>query len=265
VTVDDPGAQAERADPQETGRRMRPLADALLAFRFLTRLPGWGDLRGGDLGRSSAWFPLPGAAMGLLVAAGARLAGPRLPAPFLAVLAVAALAWMTGGLHLDGVADVFDGLGGGHGDRERTLRIMRDSRIGALGATALVLVLAAKTVATADLLARGALWPLVVAPAVARFAVVPLVVLLPYAREEGLGRAFHGTAGGREIAVAALLAAAAVAPFAPGSLAPAAVALAAAGALGLAVNRRLGGLTGDVYGAAIEVAEVALLAAATWR
>ena len=92
---------------------------------------------------------------------------------------------MTGGLHLDGVADVFDGLGGGHGDRERILRIMRDSRIGAHGATALVLVLAVKVAALAELLGRGALWPLVVAPAVARFAVVPLIVLLPYARRGG--------------------------------------------------------------------------------
>jgi len=172
---------------------------------------------------------------------------------------------MTGGLHLDGVADVFDGLGGGHGDRERTLRIMRDSRIGAHGATALVLVLAVKAAALSDLLARGSLWPLVVAPVVARFAVVPLLVLFPYAREEGLGRAFRGTAGRREIAIAAVLAAAAVAPFAPAALVPALAALAAAAAVALSVNRRLGGLTGDVYGAAIEIAEAALLAAATLR
>jgi len=238
----------------------------MLAFGFLTRLPVPPRLwDGADLGRSCAWFPLPGAAMGLLVAAVARLAGPHLHAPLAAVLAVAALAWMTGGLHLDGVADVFDGLGGGHGDRERTLRIMRDSRIGAHGATALVLVLAVKVAALSDLLARGSLWPLVVAPVVARFAVVPLLVLFPYAREEGLGRAFRGTAGRREIAIAAVLAAAAVAPFAPGSLLPAAVALAAAAAVAVSVNRRLGGLTGDVYGATIEVAEAALLAAATLR
>jgi adenosylcobinamide-GDP ribazoletransferase len=259
------GDAPARVEPREPSRRMRPLADALLAFRFLTRLPGKGELRGADLGRSCAWFPLPGAALGLVVAGAAHLVGPRLPALLVAVLAVAALAWMTGGLHLDGVADVFDGLGGGHGDRERILRIMRDSRIGAHGAAALVLLLAAKTAAVAELVARGALWPLVVAPAVARFTVVPLVVLLPYAREEGLGKPFRGTAGGREIAVAGLLAAAVVAPFAPGSLAPTAVALAAAGGLALAVSRRLGGLTGDVYGACIELAEVALLAAATWR
>jgi adenosylcobinamide-GDP ribazoletransferase len=245
---------------------MRPLLDVRLAFQFLTRLPvGNGALAGADLGRSCAWFPLPGVVLGLVPAAALHLAGAHLPPPIAAVLAVAAIAWMTGGLHLDGVADVFDGLGGGHGDRERILRIMRDSRIGAHGATALVLVLAMKLAAVAELAARGTLWPLVVAPAVARFAVVPLVVLFPYAREEGLGRAFRGTAGGREIAIAAVLAAAAVAPFAPASLGPAAAALLAAAGLALAVSRRLGGLTGDAYGAAIELAEAALLAVAALR
>ena len=261
----EPVAEREEARAPRAGRRMRPILDALLAFRFLTRLPGKGDLRDADLGRSCAWFPVPGAVMGGLVLVGARLAGTHVPPALGAVLVVAALAWMTGGLHLDGVADVFDGLGGGHGDRERILRIMRDSRIGALGATALALVLAAKAAATAELLGRGALWPLLVAPVVARFAVVPLVVLVPYAREEGLGRAFHGTAGVREIVVAAALAAAAVAAFAPASLAPTAVALAAAAGLAWTVHRRIGGLTGDAYGAAIELAEVALLAAAALR
>lgn len=259
------GTRGASARPRGAGT-MRPLRDARLAFQFLTRLPvGSGGMAGADLGRSCAWFPLPGVAMGLLVAAAVRLAGPHLPPALLGVLAVAALAWMSGGLHLDGLADVCDGLAGGRGDRERTLAIMRDSRIGAVGATALLLVLAAKAAALGDLAARGATWPLVAAPAVARFAAVPLVVLFPYARPEGLGKAFHGTAGVREIAVAAALAAAVIAPLAPGSLAPAAAALAAAGVLSLIVQRRLGGLTGDAYGASVELAELAYLVAACVR
>ncbi len=248
------------------GARRSVVREVLLAFAFLTRLPlPAAPPTGADLGRSTAWFPLAGATMGLVLAGAARMAAPRLPAPVMAVLVTAALAWMTGGLHLDGVADVFDGLGGGRGDRERILRIMRDSRIGAHGAAALVLVLALKIAAVSELLARGSLWPLIAAPVVARFAVVPLIVLFPYAREEGLGKAFRGTASWREIAIAACLAAIAVAPFAPASLLPAGVALAIAGALAAAVQRRLGGLTGDAYGAAIELAEAVLLAAAALR
>ncbi len=259
--------EADREGARARGAgAMRPLADARLAFRFLTRFPvGEGTPETGDLGRSCAWFPLAGAVMGLVVAAAAHAAGGRLPAPIAGVLAAAALAWLSGGLHLDGLADLFDGLSGGHGDRERTLAIMRDGRIGAHGAAALILVLLAKAAALAELVGRGEPWAIVAAPAVARFAAVPLVVWFPYARPEGLGTAFHGTAGGREVAVAAVLAAACVVPGAPASVWSTAGALAAAGGLALVVRRRLGGLTGDVYGAAIELAELVFLLVAAAR
>jgi len=248
------------------GARRSIVREVLLAFAFLSRLPlPAAPATGADLGRSTAWFPLAGAAMGLVLAGGAWAASRHVPPAVAAVLATAALAWMTGGLHLDGVADVFDGLGGGRGDRERILRIMRDSRIGAHGAAALVLVLALKVAALSEVLARGELWPLVVAPVVSRFAVVPLVVLFPYAREEGLGKAFRGTAAWREIGIAACIAAACVAPSAPASLWPAVGGIAAAVAVAASVHRRVGGLTGDVYGAAIEIAEAALLAVAALR
>lgn len=245
---------------------MRPLDDARLAFRFLTRLPvGGGALDGADLGRSCAWFPLPGAAMGLLVAGAFHLAAGHAPPLLAGALGAAALAGLSGGLHLDGLADVLDGLSGGRGDRARILAIMRDSRIGAHGAAALVLVLLAKAAALAELAARDDLWLVLAAPAVARFVAVPLVVGFPYARPEGLGKPFHGGAGPREVAVAAVLAAVAVAPAAPGSLGCAAAALAAGYAVALAARRRLGGLTGDVYGAAIELAELAFLSVAALR
>jgi adenosylcobinamide-GDP ribazoletransferase len=253
------GGAGPRAGPT------RALADLRLAFQFLSRIPVGGALPGADLGRSCAWFPLPGAVMGLAVAGAAHLAGGRVPATLAGVLAAAALAWLSGGLHLDGLADLFDGLSGGHGDRARTLAIMRDARIGAHGAAALVLVLLAKSAALAELVGRDDTWLLVAAPALARFLVVPLVVGFPSARPEGLGKAFHGTAGAREVAVSAALAAAALAPGWPRSLAPAAAAAAVALAVALVARRRLGGLTGDVYGAAIELAELAFLSVAALR
>jgi adenosylcobinamide-GDP ribazoletransferase len=261
----DPGGEPDARGAGRPGA-MRPLADARLAFQFLTRLPvGAGTIAGADLGRSCAWFPLPGAVMGLALAGAAHLAAGHVPPLLAGVLAAAALAWMSGGLHLDGLADLFDGLSGGHGDRARTLAIMRDARIGAHGAAALVLVLLAKSAALAELAARDEPWLLVAGPAVARFLVVPLVVGFPYARPEGLGKAFHGTAGAREVTVAAILAAAAIAPALPRSIGPAAAAAAAASAVALLARRRLGGLTGDVYGAAIELAEVVFLSVAALR
>jgi adenosylcobinamide-GDP ribazoletransferase len=234
------------------------------AFQFLTRLPIPGPpIEGAEMGRALAFFPLPGLTLGAIAAAAAWLLAPRLGAGVLAVLLVALLAWLTGGLHLDGLADVADGLGGGHGDRERTLAIMRDSRIGAFGATALALLLLLKVAAVGELLARGAApWALLCAPTLARFLAVPLVVVFPYARPRGLGRAFHDGGGARELLVALALTALATAWIGARVLLPSAAALAAAAALALLVHRRLGGLTGDAYGAAVELAEVAFLVAA---
>jgi adenosylcobinamide-GDP ribazoletransferase len=237
------------------------LRHLLGAFRFLTVLaiPG-PHPRAPEQGRVLAWFPLPGLVLGAAAAGAAWLLRGHLAAGAAAVLIVGGLAWLTGALHLDGVADVADGLGGGHGDPARTLAIMRDSRIGAFGATALVLVLGAKVVAVAELLGRTDVpWALVCAPVVARFAAVPLVVLFPYAAPEGMGRAFHDQAGGRELAIAAVLTAAILAAAGLRSLVPTAAALLAAAAVALLVRRRLGGLTGDAYGAAIELAETVFL------
>jgi adenosylcobinamide-GDP ribazoletransferase len=239
---------------------LRPL---VAAFAFLTRLPVWsGPLRDVDLGRSLTFFPIVGLVLGLVLrGVGSLLVGVVEPT-LAAVVLVALLAALTGGLHLDGVADVFDGLGGGRGDKQRTLDIMRDSRIGAHGAAALVLLLLAKVFAVADLLARRDLASLVVFPAVARWAVTPAIVFHPYARPEGLGRAFNGEARPWQVAGATAILALAIGALGQRFIAPAAGALVAASLLALWLRRRLGGLTGDVYGAAIELAEVAALAIA---
>jgi adenosylcobinamide-GDP ribazoletransferase len=136
---------------------------------------------------------------------------------------------------------------------------MRDSRIGAHGAVALVLVLLAKVFAIAELLARRDLIGLLAFPAIARWAVTPAIVFHPYARPEGTGRAFHASARPWEVAGATVLLAGALGALGTRLFVPAAGALAAASLLALWLRRRLGGLTGDVYGAVIEVAEVVTL------
>ena len=177
----------------------------------------------------------------------------------LAALLAASLAALTGGLHLDGIADVFDALGGGRGDRARMLAIMRDSRIGAHGAAALVFLIVAKVAALSRVLERHDLAAVLLFPAVGRWAVTPLVVLFPYARPEGAGRAFNGRAGRRELAIAAAIAAAGVVALGWRLLAPTLGAGVVAMFFGWWLSRQLGGLTGDVYGAAVELAELAAL------
>ena len=116
-----------------------------LALTFLTIIPAsrghMADSR--DLAESMAWFPLVGLVLGGLLTAAALGLNQCLPAPASAALLVALLAAATRALHLDGLADTLDGLGGGH-NREDSLRIMKDHAVGAFGAVGIVLVLLLK-------------------------------------------------------------------------------------------------------------------------
>jgi adenosylcobinamide-GDP ribazoletransferase len=230
------------------------------AFAFLTRLPVWvGPLRDQDLGRSVAFFPMVGLVLGLMITGLSYLLVGSLPPLLIAVLMVALLAALTGAIHLDGVADMFDAVGGGRGDRMRMLSIMHDSRIGAHGASALILLLTAKVVAIAEAVQRRDLLSLMAFPAVGRWAVVPLIVFFPYARPEGLGREFNGEARSLQVVVATATMLLVIVALGVRLLIPALVAGAAALLLALWLRRLLGGLTGDIYGAAVEIAEVSML------
>ena len=213
------------------------------AFAFLTRLPVWrGPLRDVELGRSVSFFPLVGLVLGFgLTGTAAALAGHMAPW-LIAVLLAALLAALTGGLHLDGVADVFDALGGGRGDRARMLEIMRDSRIGAHGATALTLLLIAKVAALAQVAERHDLLALLAFPTIARWLAALLVVFFPYVRPEGLGRAFNGEAGRVQVAAATGIAAIVVGALGPALILPALGSAAVVLVFAFWLHRRLGGL-----------------------
>jgi len=232
-----------------------------LATAFLTRLPvpvGAADAT--DVGRSVACFPLVGLLLGALLVTGDALLGARLPGSVLAVLLVALLAALSGGLHLDGVADTFDALGSPGADRARRLEILRDSRIGAHGATALVLVVLVKVTAVHAVLAGAGAVMLPLFPMVGRCLAACAVVGFPYAREQGVGAAFASHA--RPIDAAAAVATTVLVATLLGG-APALVAALLAAALVWCFVRRvarvLGGITGDVCGAAIELGECAFL------
>jgi adenosylcobinamide-GDP ribazoletransferase len=222
------------------------------AVAFLTRLPVGG---GALTPRAAVWFPVVGAALGALVG-GAAVGLAGLVPPLLAgALAVALEAIVTGALHVDGLADSADGLGGR--DRERALAIMRDHAVGAYGSSALTLDLIVKVVALGTLAERGEILPVIAAFAVARAAPLPLAAALPYARPGGAGRALDRLP--RTAAIAGVALAAAAVALAPVTLVAAAVVTTAVGWL---ARRRLGGVTGDVLGAAVELSATAALVAA---
>jgi adenosylcobinamide-GDP ribazoletransferase len=170
-------------------------------LRFFSRLPlpvlaVETDPHGQEsFARALRMAPFAGAALGFV--AGAVLvaaSGLGEPAPVAALLALTAGVLLSGAMHEDGLADVADGFGGG-ASRERKLEIMRDSRLGAYGATALVLSLGLRAAALAALAASPgrALAVLVASGAVSRAAALAPLVLLPSARGDGLGQ----SAGGR--------------------------------------------------------------------
>jgi adenosylcobinamide-GDP ribazoletransferase len=231
------------------------------AVAFLTRVPVGRvvSLDAEDVARGGAVFPLVGAGIGAAVGGVADGLAGSLTAPLAAVLGLAVGAALTGVLHLDALADTADALAAT--TRERALEIMRDHAVGAYGATALVLDILAKAAALAALAAHGhALRFAVCAAAVARVTPLLLGAALPYARPgPGLGRSAGGTGVPRCIVATALAAAVCVWLRAPWLLlACAGVALGA----GVAARRWLGGITGDVLGAAAELTELAALVVA---
>jgi adenosylcobinamide-GDP ribazoletransferase len=248
------------------------------AVMFLTRVPvpGEWDIAGSDVGRSTAFFPLVGAGIGViqygLLAAAVRIshwAGQRsghlhqLPVAVLAVIIVIAGVWITGALHLDGLADMADGFGGGR-TREDVLRIMRDHAVGAYGSAALVLALALKIAGIFSLIQNGAAFVfLVVAPALARASVVALGFILPYARgaEGGLGGAAQHT--GLFEVVFSSFTAIGLTIWLAGWRGGVALALTVVVSFWNArlCRRKIQGVTGDTLGANVELCETLVLAA----
>ncbi len=242
--------------------------DIRAAQGFLTRIPVWrragaaGAGLDAPLGRAVRAFPLIGALVGLfggLVYAVA--AGIGLPDIVAAVLAVGALALATGALHEDGLADMADGFGGGR-SRDEKLTIMKDSRIGAYGVIALVVVLATKVGAIVDMERAGLVIAAMVAAAAASRAAMPAVMLwLEPARADGLaaeaGRppTTHVWTG---VGLALVLAVGLLAWS--GLVAFAVAACAAAGAAWLA-RSQIGGHTGDVLGGVQQTTELLFLLA----
>lgn len=241
----------------------RLLHEGKVAVIFLTRLPLRlrGTVMPEDLAASAPFFPLTGAGLGLVAGlVFAAAAGIGLPPPIAAALAIGALALLTGALHEDGLADVADGLGGGATAGAR-LAIMRDPRLGSFGVLALVLTLLLRVACLAALAEPFlVLAALLAAGALSRAPLPVMMAVLPAARLDGLAATAGRPASGRAVAAvafAAVLAGLALGPIAGGVALLAAGA--AAGSIGALALRRIGGITGDVLGAAQQVAEVAVL------
>jgi len=241
---------------------MRVVRALLIAIAFATRIPvRVGAVAPHELAEGLSALPLVGFLIGLVSYGLCSLMAPSLGDTLAAIATVSFSALITGGLHLDGLADWFDALGGGRGDRQRMLEIMRDSRIGAHGASALILVLLAKVAAVAELPDSQRLLALCAAPPAARLTAVWLLYSLPAARQDGLGRGMGAALERKHAWTACAAFVLATCWLGPSVIWPSIAATLAAVALGFQAQARLGGVTGDVCGAGIELAELAFLLA----
>ncbi len=235
------------------------------AIGFLTVLPlptRWHGSKS-DLARSPIWFPLVGVMIGGTVALFDFGLGLFLPATVVSTFSVLAMLAASGGLHMDGLADTADGFFSAHG-RERMLEIMRDSRSGPMGVTAITGVLLLKTAALAAVPSPLRPVTIVLMPLAGRTALTVHLALLPYARSGGgLAGVFRPTRMQGLLAATLLIGSAWLFQGKPG-LFTAAISLSIMLLLAVYSQKKIGGFTGDTLGAACEVTELvpALAAAA---
>ncbi|MQC27938.1 MAG: adenosylcobinamide-GDP ribazoletransferase [Chloroflexi bacterium] len=260
------------SSPRRSGtvlnRIRRHLTGAVVALEFLTplrfrRVPRYDDH---TFAESLGWYPLAGLLIGIVLLLVDEGLGRLLPRAPVAAIEVALLALLSGGLHLDGVADTADGMAY-QGDRAGRLGVMSEGNTGPAGVMALVIVLLATWAALASLESPVRAGGLVLAPALARWTVVPVALLFRPARPRGLGRLMHEAAWPVAAPLATAIAlVAAVVLFAGAGVLLIVVGGIAAVLIAGAAARMLDGVTGDVFGASIEVSQVviwyALIAAA---
>ncbi len=230
----------------------------ILAITFLTRipLPVSKDVTSEDMGRSTPFFPLVGLLIGLMLIGIDGMLSYLWPPIVVNSALFVSLVAITGGLHLDGLMDTCDGIFSGR-DRDRTLEIMRDSRVGAFGVLGAV-CLAAMKIALLNALNGDLRWAgLLLFPMLGRWSMVLAITFFPYARElVGLGTPFTEFARKRYIFWATLPVLAVSIPILLWRVGPLlAVVSCITWLMGKLIFRKIGGLTGDNYGAICEATE----------
>lgn len=228
------------------------------ALRFLTLIPiSWRAEEDQEhFAQCPVFFVAVGALIGAIGALAAAILQMCFPQPVVAALSLIYLAFISGCLHLDGLADSGDGLLSSR-PREESLKIMKDSRAGAMGIVVVVIVLLAKYAALSAMPPAALVPAVFFMPLAGRSAILLTMASLPYARQEGgIGRLFYADSSKKAAAIAVLLLTLGLALIAPGHGLPVLVGLAAVVFL---FNRWckaiLGGATGDTLGAVCELSE----------
>lgn len=231
-----------------------------VALQFLTRLPVPRSTTASpeERGRSVPFYPLVGLLLGALLL-GMQSLLAETDAGLQSAMVLLVWVLLTGGLHLDGLADSTDAWAGSHGDRDKALNIMKDAASGPAGVTAVTLILLVKFAALSVLIRENTWSALLIAPVLGRAAIVLLLLTTPYVRPEGLGAAQAAFLSRRPAIMALIISAVAITGFGSTGIWALAAALGLLGILRTMMIRRLGGATGDTFGASCELIETAAL------
>lgn len=234
-----------------------------IALQFLTVLPI--ELKtmpsAKQNGQALLFYPLIGLLLGLILFASAMLLA-KLPIILSAALILILWIWLTGGLHLDGLADTADAWVGGLGDPERTLKIMKDPTCGPIGVLSLVVVCLLKFVSLYVLFEQQMAAFLIVLPMLGRSVPLFLFLTTPYVRAQGLGRSMTDSMPKKQIWMVFVITIALLCIFKWVGLVALLVFLLMLFYLRSVFIKRIGGITGDTVGAAIELAETGVLLSA---
>lgn len=243
-------------------RRFAILKTFPVALQLLTilRLPSKIEIKAKTVAESMAWFPLVGLLIGFILGGIWYIMSFVFPPLLVSLLVVMTVAIITRGLHLDGLSDTLDGLGGGY-TKERRLEIMKDSHIGAFGVTGIIFAILLKMMAIFELSETSRLLVLIIFPMMSRFSMVLVAWKCPYARKEGgLGKDYVESVNSSAVILAATT--------------TLVVSLLLVSYWGLILFlsvifislilawfflRALGGVTGDVLGAVNELTEISVL------
>lgn len=246
---------------------IRTIKDVLVAFQFLTRLPTPKvEFVSDALARSACFFPLIGIGVGASACLVHYLLADHLPKSVIAIAVLLLTVLITGALHEDGFADAADGFGGGW-NREQVLRILKDSRIGSYGALAIVFSFGARAILLAQLPERRFAAFVICAHTLCRWTALPLGYFLQPAQADiGQGARIGGKLSiPRTMFGTLLTATVAIYFFRFQFWIPMLVATAITFISGVYYKRRIGGITGDCFGATNQLTEIAVYLCGVWH
>ncbi|SFL38662.1 adenosylcobinamide-GDP ribazoletransferase [Pelosinus propionicus] len=239
----------------------------ITGLQFLTRIQvaKQSEWSPESFGRSVKYFPLIGAILGIILVLVHHVlaeffpnGGMYLSPHVLSIFLIISNVLLTGGLTCDGFMDTMDGIFSGR-SKDRMLEIMKDSRIGANGVMAFVLLAILKWSLIMDIPPQGLPTALFMMPLLGRFAMVIGITVFPYARPDGIGKAFAQYAGKYTLCIATILTLLFVIPLGKQAIVSLFAVIIVTLLFSSYVKKLIGGLTGDIYGAITEITEIVLL------